>query len=99
MCRASARSQEQLPRGQHGPEERQRELGKQNWLKFQPIFLPWGRDPAFLGLSFLIYQIEVRTAAASSSGCEGFKSCARQSRVWHGAGTQQTATITRPSRL
>lgn len=51
-----SKRQEQLRKGRHGPEERQRELGKQNWLKFQPIFLPWGRDTAFLGLSFLIYQ-------------------------------------------
>ena len=27
--------------------------------------MPWGRDTAFLSLSFLVYQIEVRTAAAS----------------------------------
>lgn len=49
--------QEQLPRGQHGPEERQREFGKQNWLiNSNPSFCPGDVTQPFWALVSLFIK-------------------------------------------
>lgn len=88
--------------GVEGQRRGSRAQGKDSWCwkTEQPLSsnrsFCRGDVTALLSLSLLIYQTEVRAAAASLSCCEDSASCVEGSRGRPRAGTQQTATIIRP---